>query len=148
MKNWKISLGLTLGVTIALSSSVIPQPGHSQEFIDSLRTGQNVVATAGMGTNEVTIITLTDVEVLRMELCRQSLGIPDRWEACRREVEARGMLRTEWTVNCRNLSVQFSNNLIDRPQTHRIDPNSRSSRATYHSYVIYDYACGTRYSER
>ena len=146
MKNWKISLGLTLGVTIALSSSVIPQPGHSQEFIDSLRTGQNVVATAGMGTNEVTIITLTDVEVVSFELCRQSP--PNRFESCRREVEARGMPRTEWTVNCRNLSVQFSNNLIDRPQTHRIDPNSYYSRATYHSYVIYDYACGTRYSER
>ena len=146
MKNWKISIGLTLGVTVAVGASLMPQPGQTQEFLDRLRTGENVVATAGMGTNEVTIITLTDVEVLSFEWCRQSP--PHRFESCRREAEARGMPRTEWTVNCRNLSVQFSNDFSDTPHTHRIEPNRSYSRATYSSYVIYDYACGTRYSER
>lgn len=146
MKDWRLSWGVALGVAIAAGSSLLPQPSRAQEFLDILRGGLNVVATAGMGTNNVTVITLTDVEAVSFELCRQSR--PENLEPCRREVEARGMPRTEWTVNCRNLSVTFSNNVVSEPITNQINPQSYPSRATYTSYVVYDYACGTQYSER
>ncbi|MEC4807386.1 MAG: hypothetical protein SAJ72_24400 [Jaaginema sp. PMC 1080.18] len=98
-----------------------------------------------MGSNNVTVITLTDVEVTSFELCRQSP--PERLESCQQEAKAKGKLRTEWSVNCRNLSVTFSNRYV-RDLTHEIDPQSPPSRANYSSYVVYDYACGTRYSEQ
>lgn len=146
MRYGRLPWGITLGVAIAAGSSLLPQPSRAQEFIDTLRGGMNVVATAGMGTNNVTVITLTDVEVVSFELCRQSR--PENLEPCRREVEARGMPRMEWNVDCRNLSVTSWSDSLREPVTHQIDPQSYSSRATYNSYVVYDYACGTRYSER
>lgn len=58
------------------------------------------------------------------------------------------MLRTEWTINCSDLSVTSSNQASSDPITHKIDPQVvPPPRAILRSYLIYDYACGTRYSE-
>jgi hypothetical protein len=121
--------------------------GYCQEFIDKLRGGMNVVATAGIGTNnDVTIITLTDVNFLKSERCRRLR--PDQIESCFQNVEAQGMLRTEWTINCSDFSVISSKQASSEPITHRIDPQVIvPPRAILHSYIIYDYACGTHYSD-
>lgn len=81
----------------------------------------NVVATAGIGTNPVTIITLTDVKFLKME--RWARLNPEQIESCLEDVKAQGMLRREWTIiNCLDLSVTSSNQPISEPITHRIAP--------------------------
>jgi hypothetical protein len=143
MKCLRFSLSLILSITIAMASSLITQSGRAQKIIDRLATDEYVMATAGMGNNEVTIITLTDADSHSVQVCRQAL--PDHIESCLREVEARGMFRREWIVNCRNLWVRESNYV--GISTYTIDPYTPPFQATYRSYVIYDYACGTQYSE-
>ncbi|MGL4501349.1 MAG: hypothetical protein ACRCU2_19920 [Planktothrix sp.] len=106
----------------------------------------NVVATAGIGTNQVTIITLTDVNFLKVERCARLR--PEQITSCLEDVESQGMLRTEWTINCSDLSVTFSNPLVSEPITHKIDPQvTPPPRAMLRSYIIYDYGCGSRYSD-
>lgn len=65
-KRW-LKFFLVMGTTSSVFSFL--SLGLSQDFIDSLRGGMNVVATAGTGTNQVTVITLTDVNSLKIERC-------------------------------------------------------------------------------
>lgn len=97
-------------------------------------SGEEVVATAGLGKNEAKIITLTP----RWWNCRQSLS-PDK---CIRENQ--GMIKTTYTVNCAAKSIHHSNeygsDVINVVPGEIANPNFRR-------IGIYDYACGTNYSE-
>jgi hypothetical protein len=93
-----------------------------------------VVATAGLGNNEATIIALSP----RWVTCLRSFSI--------NQCVNQGILKTKttYTVNCAAKSVHFSNELLSH--VHDIVPG-QFSNATFHSYKIYDYACGTNYSD-
>ncbi|KJH70232.1 hypothetical protein [Aliterella atlantica] len=97
-------------------------------------SGEDVVATAGLGNNEAKIVTLTP----RWWNCRQSPS-PDK---CTRENQ--GTIKTTYTVNCAAKSVHFSNEVGSG--IHDVVPGEIANY-NFHSIGIYDYACGTNYSE-
>jgi hypothetical protein len=125
----KIIFGASLFV---LSFSQLITSANAESLADF--AGNEIVATAGLGNNEATIIALSP----RSENCYRSMS-PNQ---CVRENQ--GMLKTTYTVNCAAKSVHFSNELVS--SVHDIVPG-QLSRATSDSYKIYDYACETNYSE-
>jgi hypothetical protein len=125
----KIIFGASLFV---LSFSQLITSANAESLAEI--AGNEIVATAGLGNNEATIIALSP----RSENCRQSMS-PNQ---CFRENQ--GMLKTSYTVNCAAKSVHISNEYGSGVDD--IIPG-QFSNATSDSYKIYDYACGTDYSE-
>lgn len=97
-------------------------------------SGEDVVATAGLGSNEAKIITLTP----RWWTCRQSSS-PDK---CARENQ--GTIKTTYTVNCAAKSVHIGNEFGS--SVHDVVPGEIANY-NFRSIGVYDYACGTNYSE-
>jgi hypothetical protein len=115
-----------------LSFTQLIAPVNAQSIAEI--SGEEVVATAGLGNNEARIITLTP----RWWDCGQSLS-PDR---CVRENQ--GMRKTTYTVNCAAKSVHFSNEFGSG--VHDVVPGEIANY-NFRQIGVYDYACGTNYSE-
>lgn len=125
----KIIFGASLSV---LSLTQLVTSANAQSLADI--SGEEVVATAGLGSNEAKIITLTP----RWWTCRQSSS-PDQ---CIRENQ--GTIKTTYTVNCAAKSVHFSNEFGS--SVHDVIPGEIANY-NFRSIGVYDYACGTNYSE-
>jgi hypothetical protein len=125
----QVLLGATL-LTISFTQFIASTSAQSIADI----SGEDVVATAGLGNNEAKIVTLTP----RWWNCRQSLS-PDK---CIRENQ--GTIKTTYTVNCAAKSIHFSNEFGSG--VHNVVPGEISN-SNFHSIGLYDYACGTNYSE-
>ncbi|MGL5794775.1 MAG: hypothetical protein ACRC2R_09215 [Xenococcaceae cyanobacterium] len=97
-------------------------------------SGEEVVATAGLGSNEAKILTLTP----RWWNCRQSPS----FDKCVRENQ--GMDKNTYTVNCAAKSVHFSNEFGSG--VHDVVPGEIANY-NFRSIGVYDYACGTNYSK-
>lgn len=117
--------------TFAFFVSLTALPCNAQSLASI--EGSDVVATAGLGSNEVKVITLTP----RWINC---IRFADPGQCIR---ENQGTFKTTYTVNCAAKSVHSSNEFGSGVDD--IDPD-RFSRATSLSFGIYDYACGTNYS--
>jgi hypothetical protein len=117
----------TIFVLFAFSTTL---PCNAQSL-----NADEVVATAGLGGNEVKVITLTP----RSVNCHRSME-PDK---CFRENQ--GTFKTTYTINCVAESIHYSNEFGSNVEN--VVPGQISS-ATSAFYLVYDYACNTDYSER
>ncbi len=131
MKNSIVTLTITTLSLIHFINSAVAKP---IEKVGDM----NVIATSRLGGNESTIVTITPAKIL----CMQASGNASNYKSCIRSSQN---YKTTWNINCTGRAVHFSSKGVGG--LHDIDPHGIPSQATFASYVIYDYACGTNYSK-
>ena len=123
---------LLIATFLAISFTQFIASTSAQSIADI--SGEDVVATAGLGNNEAKIVTLTP----RWWICRQSSS-PDK---CTRANQ--GTIKITYTVNCAAKSIHSRNEFGSGVQD--VVPGEIAN-SNFRAIGIYDYACRTNYSE-
>ena len=123
----KIFLYLT---TILTFSFISKNPVYAQSLGNV--GGSDVVATAGLGTNKVKVITLTPNSIN----CLRGL---DPYRCVR---ESKGTYKTSYTIKCDSNYIEYASKSHDWYGSFYVSKDN-FSRAAQQLFNVYNYACGT-----
>jgi hypothetical protein len=139
----KIGYLISTATFFSLFLPCISQPVMAQDYeqLPVLQDGQqlstpvSIAATSGMSGNTPVVITLET----RSYWCYGRVFLPNGPQ-CLEQIGGGDLIRTTWSIDCRNHQVQESSELTD-DEIVQVD-FANFSKATQQAYRVYAYACG------